>query len=222
MLGAVMPGVSVEAASPALIEKVRHHRHGLTGPIQNPQSAAWHLFGHLHLIRLQHVQTGWAGADVGLHRDGQRRPESGVARGNGDSHRRSFAGGYPEHPSAHYHAPRERTLDALPTSRRPGAACSAHPGGQSGSTQFHDVGGVGSDRGEFGVHNQRTYRHDLQLRGHRFGEQMSGGEHALQHSHHSRRRGRRDGPPAPQNRRLAASRSTWFLRTAATGSREAS
>src|SRR5262245_15810612 len=50
---------------------------------------------------------------------------------------------------------RRDTLDALPTTRRPAQLVTLIPGANAGGTNFHDVGGVGSDRGFFGVHGQR-------------------------------------------------------------------
>ena len=50
--GAVLPGVTVEAASPALIEKVRTRRHRRRRPLPHRRSAAGHLHGHLHAARL--------------------------------------------------------------------------------------------------------------------------------------------------------------------------
>src|SRR5207247_8387918 len=48
------------------------------------------------------------------------------------------------------------TLDAIPTSRRPAQLLTVIVGADAGGTNFHDVGGVGSDRGFFGVHGQRA------------------------------------------------------------------
>src|SRR5262249_19575622 len=47
------------------------------------------------------------------------------------------------------------TLDALPTPKRPAQLITLIPSANAGGTNFHDVGGVGSDRGFFGVHGQR-------------------------------------------------------------------
>ena len=48
------------------------------------------------------------------------------------------------------------TLNALPIAQRPSQFITLMPAAQSGGTNFHDVGGVGTDRGFFGVHGQRT------------------------------------------------------------------
>jgi hypothetical protein len=47
------------------------------------------------------------------------------------------------------------TLEALPTPKRPAQLITLIPSANAGGTNFHDVGGVGSDRGFFGVHGQR-------------------------------------------------------------------
>src|SRR5207247_5928212 len=47
------------------------------------------------------------------------------------------------------------TLDALPTPKRPAQLITLIPSANAGGTNFHGVGGVGSDRGFFGVHGQR-------------------------------------------------------------------
>jgi molybdopterin synthase catalytic subunit len=46
--GALMPGVTVEAASPVLIERVRTARHRRQRRIPHRRPAAWHLYPHLH------------------------------------------------------------------------------------------------------------------------------------------------------------------------------
>src|SRR5207247_7314820 len=48
------------------------------------------------------------------------------------------------------------TLDALPIAGRPSQFVTLIPAANAGSTTSHDVGGVGTDRGFFGVHGQRA------------------------------------------------------------------
>src|SRR5205814_345791 len=48
------------------------------------------------------------------------------------------------------------TLDALPIAGRPSQFITLIPAANAGSTTSHDVGGVGTDRGFFGVHGQRA------------------------------------------------------------------
>ena len=68
--GAVLPGVTVEAASPVLIEKVRSAVTDGTRPVPHRQPAARHLFGDVHAAGIQHVRregielTGCFTADV--------------------------------------------------------------------------------------------------------------------------------------------------------------
>ncbi len=52
--GGVLPGVTVEAASPVLIEKVRSVVSGRNGPVPDRRPAARHLLGDVHAARLQH------------------------------------------------------------------------------------------------------------------------------------------------------------------------
>ncbi len=92
--GAVLPGVTVEAASPALIEKVRIRRHGRPGPLPHRRSAAWRVHRHLHVARLQHVQARRDRVDDGVHGDRECRDESGSARGDDHGHRGGSGGGH--------------------------------------------------------------------------------------------------------------------------------
>ena len=55
--GAVLPGVTVEAASPVLIEKIRTAVTDGTGPVPHRQPAARHLYGDVHADRIQHDQA---------------------------------------------------------------------------------------------------------------------------------------------------------------------
>jgi len=102
------------------------------------------------------------------------------------------------------------TLDAIPTSRRPAQLVTLIVGADAGGANFHDVGGVGSDRGFFGVHGQRADDMTYNFAG-MDSRVFSGG--GFQSSSRPRR--------APLKRRQVASRSTSSRKTAATGSREA-
>ena len=53
--GAILPGVTVEATSPALIEKVRTAVTGGTGQYRIVESAIRHLHSDLHADRVQHL-----------------------------------------------------------------------------------------------------------------------------------------------------------------------
>ena len=87
--GAVLPGVTVEAASPALIEKGPHGGQRRHRAVPHRRPAARHLHGHLHADGVQHVQARRHRADRLVHGDHQRRPQGRHARGNDHGHRRN-------------------------------------------------------------------------------------------------------------------------------------
>ena len=151
--GAVLPGVAVEAASPALIEKIRttvsdesgRYRIGDLKP--GTYSVSFTLPGFSTLKRESIELTSGFTATV-----------------NGDLK----VGGQEETITVSEQAPlvdvqniqqqitlSNVTLDALPTPKRPAQLLTLIPSANAGGTNFHDVGGVGSDRGFFGVHGQR-------------------------------------------------------------------
>ena len=70
--GAVLPGVSVEASSDALIEKVRAVVTDETGQYKIIDLRPGCLRRHLHAHRIQHVQKGRYRPGCRLHRAGQR------------------------------------------------------------------------------------------------------------------------------------------------------
>ena len=55
--GAVLPGVTVEASSPALIEKVRTAVTDGSGPLPHRESAARRLHRHVHAVGLRHGEA---------------------------------------------------------------------------------------------------------------------------------------------------------------------
>jgi hypothetical protein len=55
--GGVLPGVTVEAASPALIEKSRDSHVQQRGTVSHRRSATGHVHRYLHLARPQHLQA---------------------------------------------------------------------------------------------------------------------------------------------------------------------
>ena len=61
--GAVLPGVTVEAASPALIEKVRTAVTDGSGQYRDCRPAAGHLHGDVHAAGIQHGQARGHRAD---------------------------------------------------------------------------------------------------------------------------------------------------------------
>ena len=86
--GAVLPGVIVEAASPALIEKVRTAVTDGTGQYRIEDLRPGHLHRHVHAAGLQHVQARRHRADRLVHRDHQRRSQGRHARRNDHRDRR--------------------------------------------------------------------------------------------------------------------------------------
>src|SRR5258705_6271670 len=154
--GAVMPGVTVEAASPALIERVR----AVTTDSQG-------------LYRIVDLRPGTYTVTFSLPGFGTVRRE-GIALTTGftaNVNAELKVGSLEETITVTGEAPivdtqnveQQQTLsreilDAIPTSRRPAQFISLIAGADCGSnaSTLHDVGGVGSDRAFFGVHGQRA------------------------------------------------------------------
>ncbi len=154
--GAVMPGVTVEAASPALIEKVR-------SVITDSQG----------LYRIVDLRPGTYSVTFTLpgfstvKREGIALTTGFTANVNADLK----VGSLEETITVTGEAPvvdtqnveQQQTLsreilDAIPTSRRPAQFITLIVGADGGAnaSTLHDVGGVGSDRAFFGVHGQRA------------------------------------------------------------------
>ena len=70
--GAVLPGVTVEATSPALIEKVRTGITDSEGTVQHRQPPAGHVRRQLHAARIQHGAARWRRAAWRVHGDSER------------------------------------------------------------------------------------------------------------------------------------------------------
>ena len=70
--GAVLPGVTVEVASPALIEKVRTATTNSSGRYSITALRPGAVLDHVHAAGLQHRQAREHRADLRLHRDHQR------------------------------------------------------------------------------------------------------------------------------------------------------
>ena len=98
--GAVMPGVTVEAASPVLIEKVRSAVTDDQGRYTIIDLRPGVYTRHVHAARVQHLQAGRARAAGELHRDGERRDAGRRARGIGHGHRRRAGRRRAEHATA--------------------------------------------------------------------------------------------------------------------------
>src|SRR5712691_4032890 len=151
--GAVTPGVAVEAASPALIERVR--------------TAVSDEQGRYRIVDLRpglYTVTFALPGFNELRREGIELTSGFTATVNAELK----VGGLGETITVSEAAPlvdvqntqvqvtiSRETLDALPTSRRPAQLITLIPAANAGGTNFHDVGGVGTDRGFFGVHGQR-------------------------------------------------------------------
>ena len=78
--GAVLPGVTVEAASPALIEKVRSTVTDERGEYRLPELRPGHLHGHVHAAGLRHAQARRPRAAHQLHRADRRGADGQPAR----------------------------------------------------------------------------------------------------------------------------------------------
>src|SRR6266705_4108394 len=151
--GAVIPGVSVEAASPALIEKART-------TVSDEQGR--YRIGDLRpgLYTVTFTLPGFSA----LRREGIELTTGFTATVNAELKVGALEDTVTvteqvslvdtQNTQLQVTIPRI-TLDALPTSRRPAQLITLIPSANAGGTNFHDVGGVGSDRGFFGVHNQR-------------------------------------------------------------------
>jgi Carboxypeptidase regulatory-like domain/TonB dependent receptor len=151
--GAVLPGVAVEAASPALIERVRT-------AVSDEQGR--YRIGELRPGTYT-VTFTFPGFST-LKREGIELTSGFTATVSADLK----VGGLDETITVSEQAPlvdvqniqqqvtiSHITLDALPTTKRPAQLITLIPSANAGGTNFHDVGGVGSDRGFFGVHGQR-------------------------------------------------------------------
>ena len=145
--GAVLPGVTVEVASAALIERVRSAVTDGTGQHSDRQPAARRLHRDVHARRLQHAEARRHRADGQLHRDGQREPPRRRARESGDGDRRSADRG-------RQNTARQRIVDRdiienIPAGRNIWALGALSPGITTNVPQ--DVGGARDQRGEQGM-----------------------------------------------------------------------
>src|SRR5213593_1244891 len=151
--GAVIPGVSVEAASPALIERIR--------------TAVSDEQGRYRIIDLRpglYTVTFTLPGFSTLKREGIELTSGFTANVNaelqvgalGDTITVSEATPVVDTQNIQTQVTiSQTTLDALPTTKRLAQLITLIPAASAGGTNFHDVGGVGSDRGFFGVHGQR-------------------------------------------------------------------
>ena len=154
--GAVMPGVTVEAASPALIEKVRV----VTTDTQG-------LYRIVDLRPGRYTVTFTLPGFSTFKREGIELTTGFTAAVNAEmkvgtlEETVTVTG---ESPVVDTQNVQQQTtlsrdiLDAIPTSRRPAQFITLIVGADGGAnaSTLHDVGGVGSDRAFFGVHGQRA------------------------------------------------------------------
>src|SRR5438093_6411655 len=151
--GAVLPGVTVEAASPALIERTRtavsdeggRYRIGELRPGTYTVTFALPGFSTLKRDGIE-LTTGFTASVNADLKVGAREETITVSEQVSMVDTQNLQ---------QQVTITNTTLDALPTPKRPAQLITLIPSANAGGTNFHDVGGVGSDRGFFGVHNQR-------------------------------------------------------------------
>ena len=98
--GSVLPGVTVEASSPVLIEKVRTGDHRRRGTVPHHRSQSGHLLADVHAARLQRRQARGRRARRHRHADNSDRDECRRGGGDDHGHRRDAGGRRPDHRSA--------------------------------------------------------------------------------------------------------------------------
>ena len=119
---AVMPGVTVEASSPALIEQVRSAVTDGVRPLRHHRSPSRHLHRHVHAPRFPIRQARGHRARRRVRRAGERGARRRTGRGNRDRHRRIARRRHAEH--AEPGGPQPRRCS---TCCRPRARCRAAP-----------------------------------------------------------------------------------------------
>ena len=85
--GAIMPGVTVEASSPALIEKSRRGDQRQRGPVQDRRPAARHIYRHVHARGVQDGEARRHPARRDVHGPNQRRAPGWRDGRDADGHR---------------------------------------------------------------------------------------------------------------------------------------
>jgi hypothetical protein len=152
--GAVMPGVTVEAASPALIEKIRT-------AVTDEQGQ----YKIVNLVPGAYTVTFTLTGFSTVKREGLDLTASFTATVNAEMK----VGSLEETITVSGQAPvvdtqnvmqqttiGRTTLDAIPTTKRLGQYATIIPGATYSSATFQDVGGAGGEGGTFGVHGQRA------------------------------------------------------------------
>ncbi len=151
--GAVMPGVTVEAASPALIEKVR-------SVVSDDQGQ----YKIVNLVPGTYTVSFTLPGFSTFRRDGLELTTSFTATVNAELR----VGALEETVTVSGQAPvvdtqnvmqqttiARTTLDALPTTKRIGQYATVIPGATYSSPTFQDVGGAGGEGGQFSIHGGR-------------------------------------------------------------------
>src|SRR5215471_1206423 len=200
--GAVLPGAAVEAASPVLIEKIR---------TTVSDEAGRYRIGDLKpgTYTVTFTLPGFSA----LKRENIEITSGFTATVNADLK----VGGLDETITVSEQAPlvdvqniqqqvtiSHLILDALPTPKRPAQMITLIPSANAGGTNFHDVGGVGSDRGFFGVHGQRPDDMTYNVSG-MDNRVFSGGGSHITHTRFRKSSSRR--PRVPPSRRRVEYRS---------------
>ncbi len=152
--GAVMPGVTVEAASPALIEKVRS--------VVTDEQGQYKI---VSLVPGTYTVSFTLPGFSTFKREGLELTTSFTATVNAEMK----VGALEETVTVSGAAPvvdtqnvmqqttiARTTLDAIPTTKRLGQYATIIPGATYSSPTFQDVGGAGGEGGQFGVHGQRA------------------------------------------------------------------
>ena len=151
--GGVLPGVTVEASSPALIERVRTAVTDSQGLYQivdlrpGVYTVSFTLPGFSTLRR--------EGVDLGA---GFTATVNAELRVGGLEETITVTGEAPVVDTRNVRVQstlRRDTLEALPTTRRVAQLVTMIPGATTGNPANHSVGGAGIDRGEFAVNGQR-------------------------------------------------------------------
>ena len=170
--GAVMPGVTVEAASPALIEKVR--------TVVTDEQGQYKV---LNLVPGTYTVTFTLGGFSTVKREGLELNSSFTATVNADLK----VGALEETVTVSGQAPvvdtqnvRQQTtiardtLDAIPTTKRLGQYATIIPGATYSNSTFQDVGGNQGEGGQFGIHGQRAGDQSTNIEGMNQNQQAGG------------------------------------------------
>jgi len=170
--GAVMPGVTVEAASPALIEKVR-----------SVVTDAQGQYKIVNLVPGTYTVSFTLPGFSTFKRDGLELTSSFTATVNAELK----VGALEETVTVSGQAPvvdtqnvrqqttiARATLDAIPTTKRLGQYATLIPGATYSNPTFQDVGGNQGEGGQFGIHGQRAGDQSTNIEGMNQNQQAGG------------------------------------------------